>query len=142
MEPDSPVDLARRLLGAVTDRDERRVAAFYAEDAIFRMAGVPRAFGGVVEGREAIMENFRRQPPASHDVQVAFGTDRQACVVAKREGTIPTTQTFRGSDHPFATYECMVFRFEDGRVKEQTAYVNWLDAYVQAGLVDLGSLLT
>jgi hypothetical protein len=35
----------------------------------------------------------------------------------------------------------MVFRFEDGRVKEQTAYVNWLDAYVQAGLVDLGSLL-
>lgn len=142
MEPDSPVDLVKQLLRAVTDRDERRVAGLYAEDAIFRMAGVPRAFGGVVEGRDAIMENFRRQPPASHDVQVAFGTDTQACVVAKREGTIPTTQTFQGSDRPFVTYECMVFRFEDGRVKEQTAYVNWLDAYVQAGLVDLGSLLT
>jgi hypothetical protein len=29
-----------------------------------------------------------------------------------------------------------VYRVADGKVAESTAYVNWLDPYVQVGLVD------
>jgi hypothetical protein len=46
-----------------------------------------------------------------------------------------------GYDDPFSTYECVVFRLEDGRVAEQTTYVNWLDAYVQTGMLDLAPVL-
>ena len=52
-----------------------------------------------------------------------------------------TTATFKGSNSQFTSYECVLFRFEDGRVKEQTTYINWLDAYVQTGLIDLGAVL-
>ena len=47
----------------------------------------------------------------------------------------------RGSDREFTTYECVVFKLDAGRIKEQATYVNWLDAYVQAGLIDLAPLL-
>ena len=33
-------------------------------------------------------------------------------------------------------------RIEGGRVAESTAYINWLDPYIQMGLVDASNLTT
>jgi len=33
-----------------------------------------------------------------------------------------------------------VYRLANGKVAESTAYINWLDPYVQTGLVDVGAL--
>ena len=33
-----------------------------------------------------------------------------------------------------------MYRITDGKVAESTAYINWLDPYVQVGLVDLSTL--
>jgi hypothetical protein len=41
---------------------------------------------------------------------------------------------------PYTTYECLVYRIVDGKVASSTAYINWLDPYVQVGLDDLGGL--
>ena len=43
---------------------------------------------------------------------------------------------------PLGDYELADrYRLENGRVAEQTTYVNWLDAYVQTGMLDLAQLL-
>ena len=46
----------------------------------------------------------------------------------------------RGAERPDSTYEYIVDRITDGQVAESTAYINWLDPYVQVGLVDLNTL--
>jgi hypothetical protein len=46
----------------------------------------------------------------------------------------------RGADHPYTTNGCIVNRIANGRVAESTAYINWLDPYVQLGLVDASNL--
>ena len=50
------------------------------------------------------------------------------------------TQSLRGDNMPFTTYECVVYRIDDGRIAEQTTYANWLDAYVQSEMIDLEPL--
>jgi ketosteroid isomerase-like protein len=133
--------VVNEVLAAVAAADAERAAALYNEDAVMRMAGVPRPFGGVIEGRGAIVQDIAQRAPTTLDVRLVFGDHGHVCVVAKRSGTLASTQTFRGNDEPFSTYECVVFRLEDGRVAEQTTYVNWLDAYVQTGMLDLAPLL-
>jgi ketosteroid isomerase-like protein len=134
-------EVVNEVLAAVAAADAERAAELYTEDAVMRMAGVPRAFGGVIQGREAIVQDIAQRAPTTLDVRLVFGDDAHVCVVAKRSGTLASTQTFRGNDEPFSTYECVVFRLVDGRVAEQTTYVNWLDAYVQTGMLDLAPLL-
>jgi ketosteroid isomerase-like protein len=133
--------VVHEVLAAVAAADAPRAAELYNETAIMRMAGVPRSFGGVVEGREAIVRDIAQRAPTTLDVRLVFGDDTHVCAVAKRTGTLTATQTFRGNDESFSTYECVVFRLEDGRIAEQTTYVNWLDAYVQTGVLDLAALL-
>jgi ketosteroid isomerase-like protein len=130
------------LFQAVADGDPQRAGDLYTDDAVVRMAGVPRHLGGVVEGRAAIVADIAQRPTSTLEVRLVFGDGERACAVVKRTGTVPSTQTFRGSDQEFTTYECVVFQLEEGRVKEQTTYANWLDAYVQTGLIDLGTLLS
>jgi ketosteroid isomerase-like protein len=91
----------------------------------------------VVQGRQAILENFRGQTPGSFKIHHLFGDDTHVCVVAKVTGTLAGTDLLQGSDQPFTTFECVVYRITDGLIREHTTYVNWLDAYVQTGLVDL-----
>ena len=68
--------------------------------------------------------------------------DTHVCVVGKITGTgFPGNDFLRSSDKPYSTYECIVYRLENGQVKESTAYVNWLDVYTQVGLVDPASLM-
>jgi ketosteroid isomerase-like protein len=113
-----------------------------ADDATFRAAGVPEGLGGVLRGREAIVEQLRRAGgESSFEVKQMFGDDGNVCVVGK-----VTAQRFIGSEHlrgqdqPYSTYECVVYRIAGGKVAESTTYTNWLDPYVQLGLVDVTAL--
>jgi ketosteroid isomerase-like protein len=129
------------LLAAVRNRDEAAFAAAYADDAVVRQSGVPESLGGVLRGRSAILENFRRQDPATVDVRFMFGDDTHVCVVGKLSGIATGTETLRGNGQPFSTYECTVYTLRDGLVERQLVFVNWLDPYVQAGLIDIATLL-
>jgi ketosteroid isomerase-like protein len=133
--------LIEDLFVAVARGDATAAGNLYAEDAVSRRAGVPRHLGGVVEGRAAITADIARRPPSMLEVRQVFDDGENVCAVVKRTGLVTATQTFRGSDREFTTYECVLFKLDEGRIKEQTTYVNWLDAYVQAELIDLTPLL-
>jgi ketosteroid isomerase-like protein len=134
--------LIEQLQEAASDQDFERYGRLLADDATFRAAGVPAELGGVLRGAEAIVEQLRRTAgESSFEVKQMFGDDRNVCVVGK-----VTAQRFIGSEHlqgadrPYSTYECLVYRIADGKVAESTTYTNWLDPYVQMGLVDLSTL--
>src|SRR3990172_7045931 len=74
------------------------------------------------------------------DIRTVFADDDHVCAVMKVSGPFAGNQYFRGSDRPFSTYECVVYGLDGGRIREQTVYMNFLDVYVQAGLVPLSSL--
>ena len=136
------IKVVRELQQAVRDRDEKRYGELLADDAVIRVAGVPKALGGVTEGREKILANFRQQPPPAGqaDMRTVFADDSNVCAVMRVSGPFNGNQYFRGTDKPFTTYECIVYGLKGGRVSEQTVYMNFLDVYVQAGLVPLSSL--
>lgn len=136
------IKVVQELQQAFRDRDEKRYGELYAEDAVIRVAGVPRALGGVTQGREQILSNFRQQaqPAGQAEVRSIFADDSHVCAVMKVSGPFSGNQHFRGSGKPFTTYECIVYGLEGGRVRDQTVYMNFLDVYVQAGLVPLSSL--
>ena len=136
------VESIEELQQAARDLDFDRYGQLIAEDATFRTAGVPAALGGVLSGREAIVEQLRRTAGTSRlEVKQMFGDDQYVCLVGK-----VTADRFLGSRHlraadlPYSTYECIVYRIADGKVAEATAYANWLDPYVQLGLVDVRTL--
>src|SRR5713226_10619277 len=95
------MELIERHIEAMRGRDEQTYAADYAEDAVVRMAGVPRSLGGVIEGRDRIMGNFQRQTPGPFEVHQMFGDDTHVCMVAKVTNTLGGTEFLRGSDQPF-----------------------------------------
>ena len=142
MSAQDNIKLVQQLQQALRDRDEKRYGELLAEDAVIRVAGVPRALGGVTTGREQILANFRQQAAAGGEVELRsiFADENHVCAVQKISGPFAGNQHFRGSGKPFSTYEALVYELEGGRVKEQTVYMNFLDVYVQAGLVPLGSL--
>ena len=136
------VQLIEELQQAARELDFDRYGQLIADDATFRAAGVPAALGGVLSGREAIVEQLRRTAGGSQfEVKQMFGDDKHVCLVGK-----VTAERFVGSQHlrdadlPYSTYECIVYRIANGKVAESTAYVNWLDPYVQLGLVDVSTL--
>jgi len=133
-------ELVEQLYRALGDRDEARYGDFYAENATVRMAGVPRSLGGVLDGRDRIVENLRRHDIESYDVRLMFGDGAHVCAVIKLSGAMVGTQFLQGNNQPYTTYECVVYQIEDERIQEQTSYINWMDVYVQTGLVDLAPL--
>src|SRR2546426_12685126 len=92
------IKVVRELQQAVRDRDEKRYGELYAEDAVIRVAGVPRALGGVTEGREQILANFRQQPaPAGGaEMRTIFAADGHFCASWKSTWAFNGTQFFRG----------------------------------------------
>jgi len=142
MDAQQNIKIVQDLQQAIRDRDEARYGQLLAEDAVIRVAGVPRALGGVTHGRAEILANFRQQPPppGQAEIRSIFADGSNVCAVMKVQGPFSGNQYFRGSDKPFSTYECIVYGLEGGRVREQTVYMNFLDVYVQAGLVPLSSL--
>ena len=91
--------------------------------------------------RQAVLDAVGQAGPGWFDVKDEFADDGHVCVVGRL-----TAESFSGNDHlrgsdvSFSTYQCLVYRIADGKVTECTAYVNWLDPYVQFGLVDPSSL--
>ena len=133
--------LVQDYMQAVRDRDEEKMSGFLAEDAVIRVAGVPRALGGVTQGRDQILQNFREGgPQGESELQNIFADDDNVCTVQKVHNLMSGTQHFRGNDNPYATYQSAVFKVAGGRIQEQTLYINFLDVYVQSGLVQLNSL--
>ena len=119
-----------------------RTRELLAADAVWRMSGVPAGMGGVTTGREAIVDLVRGGAGGSFTVKQRFADDEHVCVVGKiTADQFPGSDYLRGADKPFSAYECIVYRVADGKIAESTAYVNWLDPYVQMGLVDPGALL-
>jgi ketosteroid isomerase-like protein len=125
---------------AIGSGDQEAFASHYAEDAVVRMAGVPVSLGGVLEGRWQIVDSFRRQPRRVLEVRQMFADDSHVCVVATVTTVLAGTRFLRGNDQPYTAFECTTYRIGAGRILEETTYVNWLDVYVQTGLVDLKSL--
>ncbi len=136
------IKAVQNLIQAGRDRDEARLGQLLTEDAVIRFAGVPRALGGVTQGRDQILQNFRQQgpPPGQAEIRSIFADENNVCAVFKVSGPFEGTANFRGTGKPFSTYQCTVYRLQGGRVREQTMYMNFLDVYVQAGLVPLDSL--
>ena len=94
----------------------------------------------MLRGRTAIVENFRRQDPATVDVRLIFGDDTHVCVVGRLSGIMTGTAKLKGNNQPFTSYECAVYTFRNGLIDQQLLFVNWLDPYVQVGIVDVASL--
>jgi ketosteroid isomerase-like protein len=132
--------LIDELQQAGRDRNYDRYGELLADDAVFRAAGVPAGMGGVTKGRQAIVDQMR-QGGGRFEIKKMFGDDEHVCVVGKvnAEG-FPGNQVLRGADQPYSTYECIVYRVAGGKVAESTVYLNWLDPYVQMGLVDASTL--
>ncbi len=132
--------LIEQLQQAGRDRDYDRYGELLSEDAVFRAAGVPSGMGGVLKGRQAILDQSR-QGAGTFEIKKMFGDDEHVCLVGKvRAEGFPGNEFLEGADKPYSTYECIVYRIADGKVAESTAYLNWLDAYVQMGLVDASTL--
>lgn len=137
------LQLVEEIRKAAQDRDFERYGSLLAEDAVYRMAGVPGALGGVTKGRQAIVDQFRQlsSTVGRFEVKQTFADDHHVCVVGKMTAErFPGNQYLRSAERPYSTYECIIYRIADGKVAESTSYVNWLDAYVQNGLVDVSSL--
>ena len=136
------IKVVKELQQAARDRDEKRYSELLADDAVFRVAGVPRALGGVTEGRDQIVANLRQQgPPAGQsEIRDVFADDNHVCAMMKVSGPFAGNEHFRGGGNPFTTFECIVYGLKGGKVQEQTVYMNFLDVYVQAGLVPLNTL--
>ena len=135
------LELIEELQRAARDQDFDRYGQLLADDATFRAAGVPASLGGVLVGREAIVDQLRQTAGAARfEIKQMFGDDQYVCVVGKTTAErYIGSQYLRGADRPYSTYECIVYRIAGGKVAESTAYINWLDPYVQVGLVDLTS---
>jgi ketosteroid isomerase-like protein len=142
MVAEENLELIEELQQAARDLDYDRYGQLIAEDATFRSAGVPAALGGVLSGRAAIVEQLRQTAGTSRfEVKQMFGDDKHVCLVGKVNAErFLGSRHLRGADVPYSTYECIVYRIANGKVAESTAYVNWLDPYVQLGLVDVSTL--
>jgi ketosteroid isomerase-like protein len=142
MGANESLEVIEQMQQAARDQDFDRYGRLLADDATFRAAGVPAGLGGVLTGRQAIVDQLRQTAgTSSFEVKQMFGDDEHVCVVGKVTAErFLGSQHLRGADRPYSTYECIVYRIADGKVAESTAYINWLDPYVQIGLVDVSTL--
>lgn len=137
------LELVKRLTKAKETQDFETYAAGLAEHAVFVMAGVPENLGGVLRGRDAIIGEFRRTKGLSHwKTSDMFGDDSHVCVlgtttVERMEGT----ETLKTLERGYVTDECVVYWIENGLVVKFMAYINWLSAYIQSGMLDISTVL-
>ncbi len=137
----SAVDVVMELQTAMRERDFARMRELFAADAVTRMAGMPRAIGGACEGREAILQYLGVAPRGPFEVRGVFSDEENVCVTGKwHVHTFPGRGILRAGDQGFTTWEADIYRVRDGQIVEAVSYINWLDAYVQMGIVDLASL--
>lgn len=138
----SAVDVVREAMEAAEKGDLDRYGELLDDDVTFRAAGVPSNLGGVNRGKDGVLQQMRDNPGGgTFELREIFGDDRNVCVVGKISADrFAGTRFLKGSDRPYSTFECIVFHVADGKIAQSTAYVNWLDPYVQVGLVNVGDL--
>jgi hypothetical protein len=137
------LELIERLTKAKEMQDFETYEAGLAEHAVFMMAGVPEEMGGVLRGRTAIIDEFRRTRGSSHwKTSDMFGDDSHVCVVGKTTVEhMAGTEAIKALDRGYVTHECVVYWIEDGLVVKFIAYINWLSAYIQSGALELSAIL-
>jgi ketosteroid isomerase-like protein len=136
------LDIVAAMHQAAGQGDYATWGSYLADDAVFRAAGVPASMGGVTTGKQAIIDLVSGGPAGNLEVKDRFADDDHVCVIGKVHATqFAGNDHLKGSDKPYTTYQCTVYRMADGKVAESTSYVNWLDPYVQVGLVDPSSFI-
>lgn len=137
------IELVERLTKAKEMQDFETYAAGLAEHAVFMMAGVPDELGGILRGRDAIIDEFRRTKGNSHwKTSDMFGDDNHVCVVGKTTvERMAGTEAIKNLERGYVTHECVVYWIEDGLVVKFIAYINWLSAYIQSGALDLSVIM-
>ena len=136
------LEAVERLREAASSGDRTALDNLLTDDCTMRMAGVPSGMGGVLKGRDAIAAFYAGATGNQNEIKAEFGDDNKVCVVSKMKGTqFPGNEYLKGGGNPFTTYGCAVYSFRDGQISDVTNYVNWLDVYVQSGVVDVASLL-
>ena len=137
------LELVQRLTKAKEAQDFETYAAGLAEHAVFMMAGVAEELGGILRGRDAIIDEFRRTRGNSHwKTSDMFADDNHVCVVGKTTvERMAGTESIKELDRGYITHECVVYWIEDGLVVKFIAYINWLSAYIQSGKLDLSTIL-
>ncbi len=141
MGAEENIKVVQEMMAAARDRDEERYLSFFADDVVLRAAGVPRALGGV-QGKDQVRENFRNAQPAPEGpvIHNIFADDRHVCLQERVTANFNGTRFFKGSGKPYTTYQCIVYEIEGGKIRNSTAYINFLDVYVQAEMIDVGKL--
>jgi hypothetical protein len=103
-EPRRTWRLIEELQRALRDLDLERYRQLLADDATLRTAGVPTGSGGVLTGRQAIVDTFRLAAGAgSVEIKQIFGDDKQVCVMGKGDGRALCRQRGRLRRSPAAT---------------------------------------
>lgn len=67
---------------AARDGDYGGYGELLADDAVFRVAGVPAGMGGMLTGRQAIVDQLR-QGAGAFEIKRMFGDDENVCLVGK-----------------------------------------------------------
>jgi ketosteroid isomerase-like protein len=135
------IDVVMQLDDALREQDFARMHELFAEDAVTRMAGMPAILGGACKGRDMILDYLHHAPRGPFEVRGVFGDDEHVCVTGKwNVKTFPGRGVLRAGGQGFTTWEADIYRVKDGRITEAVSYINWLDAYVQMGIVDIGQL--
>jgi ketosteroid isomerase-like protein len=135
------IDVVMQLQTALRERDFARMHELFAADAVTRMAGMPGSLGGACRGRETILDYLHHAPRGPFEVRGVFGDDENVCVTGKwHVKTFPGRGVLRAGDQGFTTWEADIYKVRDGQIIEAVSYINWLDAYVQMGMVDIANL--
>jgi len=137
------IELVERLTKAKEMQDFETYAAGLAENAVFMMAGVSEELGGVLRGRDAIIDEFQRTRGTSHwKTSDMFGDDSHVCVVGTTTvERMAGNKVIKSLERGYITDECVIYWIEDGLVVKFMAYINWLSAYIQSGALDLSTVL-
>jgi len=137
------IELIKRLTEAKEKQDFKTYAAGLAEHAVFMMAGVPEEIGGVLRGRDAIIDEFVRTKGTSHwETSAMFGDDGHVCVVGiTTVERMAGTKAIKALDRGYTTDECVIYWIEDGLVVKFMAFINWMSAFIQSGAVSLSTVL-
>ena len=142
MSAKQTIGIIEDFLGALRERNVPRATSLLQPAVTLRVAGVPAALGGRIEGRDAVASFYEGAATGgASEVRTMFGDDVHVCVVTKLSSDqFPGNDYFRPAAKPYTTWQCQVFRVADGAIAEITTYVNWADVYAQTGLIDVASL--
>jgi ketosteroid isomerase-like protein len=128
------VELVRRAMQAVNDRDIPTIESTYAEDVVYRLiGGLADMMGTEFRGRDALLGWFREWNETM-DARVDIDTIREVNdqVLAIMNLNAAGAASGAATTRLFG----QVFSFRDGRISAQDAYYTPAEALEAVGLAD------